>query len=95
LNGGYAALERTGLFGLPYVYADTALASRREMEDYLGRYGTARLFFGSDYPFGHPAHELAKVTGLNLPQDQEQAVLGGNFRRVCRLGKGEGVASDQ
>lgn len=95
LNGGYAALERAGLFALPFVYADTALASRREMEDYLGRYGSARLFFGSDYPFGRPAHELAKVKSLNLPQEQQHAVLAENFRRICRLGEREEVASDQ
>lgn len=94
LNGGYAALERAGVFALPQVYADTALASRREMEDYLSRYGAERLCFGSDYPFGHPAQELAKVNSLNLPDDQRQAVLGENFRRVCGLG-GKEVASDQ
>jgi hypothetical protein len=85
LNGGYAALERAGVFDLSQVYADTALASRQEMEDYLGRYGHHRLCFGSDYPFGHPAHELAKVLSLNLPEDQQQAVLADNFRRVCGL----------
>jgi hypothetical protein len=87
LNGGYAALERAGVFALPQVYADTALASRRELEDYISRYGHQRLFFGSDHPFGHPAHELAKVRSLNLPQDLQQAVLADNFRRVCRLGE--------
>jgi predicted TIM-barrel fold metal-dependent hydrolase len=85
LNGGYIALERAGVFTLPYVYADTALASRREIEDYLGRHGTDRLFFGSDYPFGHPAHELAKVLSLNLAEGQMQAILADNFRRVCGL----------
>lgn len=87
LNGGYAALERAGVFGLPQVYADTALAPRREIEDYISRQGVERLCFGSDYPFGHPARELAKVLGLNLPPEQRQAVLGDNFRRVCRLGE--------
>jgi hypothetical protein len=87
LNGGYTALEKSGVFKLPYVYADTALASRREIEDYISRYGAKRLFFGSDYPFGHPSHELTKVLSLNLPQDQQQAILADNFRRVCGLGK--------
>ncbi len=87
LNGGYAALQRAGVFALPHVYADTALATRREMEDYLSRYGHRRLCFGSDHPFGHPARELAKVLSLKLPQDQQQAILGDNFRRVCRLGE--------
>ncbi|MGQ9689258.1 MAG: amidohydrolase family protein [Desulfobaccales bacterium] len=89
LNGGYAALERAGVWGLPQVYADTALAAGSELEDYLGRYGHRRLLFGSDYPFGHPAYELAKVRRLNLSPEQAQAVLGDNFRRVCRLGSPE------
>ncbi len=83
LNGGYPALRQAGVFGLPYVYADTALASRWEIEDYLGRYGPARLLFGSDYPFGHPSYELAKVLSLNLPEADRQAILGSNFRRLC------------
>jgi uncharacterized protein len=87
LNGGYAALERAGVFALPHVYADTALASRREIEDYISRYGHQRLCFGSDYPFGHPSHELAKILRLNLPRDQQQAVLADNFRHVCGSGK--------
>ncbi len=87
LNGGYAVLERAGIFKLPHVHADTALAARREIEDYLSRCGSERLFFGSDYPFGHPAHELAKVLSLDLPEGQMQAILADNFRRVCN---GEG-----
>lgn len=89
LNGGYAALERAGVFALTHVYADTALASRHEIEDYLGRYGHGRLCFGSDYPFGHPGRELAKVLELNLPEGQLQAILGENFRRLCRTHTGQ------
>ena len=85
LNGGYRALDRAGVWARPQVYADTALASTREMEDYLGCYGHTRLMFGSDYPFSSPGCELTKVLGLNLPQEQARAVLGDNFRRVCRL----------
>jgi len=86
LNGGYRALDRAGVWKLPQIYADTALAAGSEIEDYLGRYGHTRLIFGSDYPFGSPGYELAKVQGLNLPGEQARAVLGDNFRRVCRLG---------
>jgi hypothetical protein len=86
LNGGYPALDRAGVWGLPQVYADTALAGSREIEDYLGRYGHHRLLFGSDYPFGHPPYELDKVRRLKLSPEQTQAVLGDNFRRLCRLG---------
>jgi len=85
LNGGYRALDRAGVWGLPQVHADTALAASREIEDYLGRYGHTRLMFGSDYPFSYPGYELEKVLRLNLPREQAQAVLGDNFRRLCHL----------
>jgi hypothetical protein len=85
LSGGYGALARAGVWSHPLVYADTALAGRPEMEDYLSRHGSARLMFGSDYPFGHPASELAKVLSLNLPETETRALLGENFRRLCGL----------
>jgi uncharacterized protein len=85
LNGGYLALHQAGVWGLPQVYADTALASSREIEGYLGRYGHSRLMFGSDYPFSNPAYELEKVRRLNLPREQAQAVLGDTFSRLCRV----------
>jgi len=85
LNGGYRALDRAGVWRLPQVYADTALASTGEIADYLDRYGHRRLMFGSDYPFSSPGYELAKILRLNLPPEQARAVLWDNFRRLCRL----------
>ncbi len=87
LNGGYTALRRAGVWGHPQVYADTALASTWEMEDYVGHRGSERLLFGSDYPFGEPAHELAKVLNLRISESERKAVLGGNFRQLCCLEK--------
>jgi len=86
LNGGYAALDRAGVWGRPRVYADTALAAPGEIRDYIERFGTRRLLFGSDYPFGSPAAELNKILSLNLPEAQVRAVLGDNFRELCGLG---------
>lgn len=87
LSGGYRALSRAGVWGLPQVYADTAVADPREIEDYLGRYGHARLLYGSDHPFSVPVHEVGKILRLNLPRTETQAILGDNFRRLCRLEK--------
>ena len=86
LNGGYAVLDRAGVWGRSQVYADTALAALPEIQDYIRRFGTRRLLFGSDYPFSTPQTELDKILGLNLPEDERRAVLGDNFRRLCRLG---------
>jgi hypothetical protein len=85
LSGGYVALDRAGVWRCPQVYADTAVAALPEIKDFIRRFGTARLMFGSDYPFGSPAAELDKILSLDLPEAQTQAILGDNFRRLCRL----------
>lgn len=85
LSGGYANLRRAGVWDLPQVWADTAVSEPGSLEDYLSRYGSTRLMFASDHPFGHPALELQKILDLNLPDPDLRAVLGGNFRRVCGL----------
>ena len=64
------------------VWADTALASREEIREYLLHYGHKRLLFGSDFPFGHPAEELHKVCSLGLDRKVESAVTGGNFAHL-------------
>jgi predicted TIM-barrel fold metal-dependent hydrolase len=48
-------------------------------------FGSEKILFGSDYPFSSPAYELEKVLRLNLTKEQAWAVLGDNFRRLCRL----------
>ena len=82
LNGGFQAIAEAGLWELEHVWADTALASRDEMREYLERYGHSRLLFGSDFPFGSPSNELRKVYSLELDPEPEAAVLAGNFMRL-------------
>jgi hypothetical protein len=82
LSGGYQTIVQAGLWEQENVWADTALASRNEIRDYIQNYGHQRLMFGSDYPFGGPADELRKVRSLGLDPEQEAAVLGVNFIRL-------------
>lgn len=82
LNGGFARIMSEGLWDLDHVWADTALAAAGDIRTYLERWGHHRLLFGSDFPFGHPAAELAKVQRLGLAPEAASAVLGGNFRRL-------------
>ena len=86
LSGGYVALDLAGVWRRPQVYVDTAVSALPEIKDFIRRFGTDRLLFGSDYPFGTPGAELDKILGLNLPKAQTRAILGDNFRRLCRLG---------
>jgi len=87
LNGGFRSIAEAGLWEQENVWADTALAGRAEIREYLRVYGHRRLMFGSDYPFGDPDAELNKVRSLQLDPAIEAAVLGGNFIRLqARVG---------
>ncbi len=77
LNGGYESLEAAGVFDDETVYADTALAGRREILNFLGRHGSDRLLFGSDYPFGHPG---AQLDGL-----KQMGIDGEHLERICSV----------
>jgi hypothetical protein len=83
LSGGYVPLDRHGVWSRPNIYADSSTAALPEIKDYLRRYDSERLLFGSDHPFSQPRTELEKILSLNLPEDTTRAVLGGNFRRLC------------
>ncbi len=82
LNGGYQAIKENGLWDLPNVYADTALAATFEIKDYIKRYGVERLFFGSDFPFGDPKKELQKVLNLKLSEPEKERLVAGNILDV-------------
>ncbi len=82
LNGGYHRLKALGIWELPQVYADTALAGPAEITDYLQNFGATRLLFGSDYPFGDPLAEKEKVLSLTGSAAVQQAVLAENWLRL-------------
>ncbi len=82
LNGGYSRIDSRGIWALKNVYADTSLAPREEIMDYIRKQGTEKLLFGSDFPFGSPKEELEKILRLPIPEDQVEAVIGGNLKRL-------------
>jgi len=82
LNGGFDALFEAGVWEGETVYADTALASTRDMGIFLKRYGGRKLLFGSDFPFGIPSSELSKVHRLGLKDDDFENVVSRNVLRL-------------
>jgi predicted TIM-barrel fold metal-dependent hydrolase len=82
LNGGYDLFRREGIWEMPGIYADTALAPAGDICDYVSHYGCERLVFGSDFPFGDPAFELHKILRLNLTSEQKEAIIGRNAARL-------------
>lgn len=93
LNGGYRYLKAHGVFDLPNVWADTALAGDTEIADFAKSYGTDRLMFGSDYPFGVPSSEKIKLF-RHFSGEDLSAVLGGNLVRLLGQNTGEGTGTD-
>ena len=82
LNGGYHAFVENGIWDNPNVYADTALASRYKIEDYVDNFGYDRILFGSDFPFGDPKEELSKILNLSIAENQKGMILGLNLKRL-------------
>lgn len=87
LNGGFSAVMHSGIWDDETVYADTALASGREAAAFLKRYGSRRLLFGSDFPFGIPYHEFQTIAHLNLDREDFENVA---YRNILKLMKADG-----
>jgi predicted TIM-barrel fold metal-dependent hydrolase len=85
LNGGFSTLFKAGTWDNETIYADTALATGREMAIFLDKYGSERLLFGSDFPFGVPGSELQKVVRLNLGERDFENVVCQNILRLLRV----------
>jgi uncharacterized protein len=83
LNGGYSRLKNIGVFENPKVWVDTSLSSVREIADFAETYGTDRMMFGSDYPFGIPSREKEKVLQV-LSGNDLTAVLSRNLRKLMK-----------
>jgi predicted TIM-barrel fold metal-dependent hydrolase len=67
----------------PNVYGDTSGVRRFDyVVQAVKRAGPAKILFGSDGPWLHPALELQKVRLLGLPADEEALILGGNAERL-------------
>ncbi|MFP4532034.1 MAG: amidohydrolase family protein [Desulfobacterales bacterium] len=84
LNGGYRAIEKAGLWENPWVYTDTSLAAPETILAYVNTYGHERIMFGSDFPFGHPPAELEKIRRLGFSEEVEQAINGGNLKKLLK-----------
>ena len=82
LNGGYTSIDNKGIWSYKNVYADTSLAPREDILHYINKYGTDKIFFGSDFPFGSPKDELEKIMRLPIPENDIEAIVGGNLKRL-------------
>ena len=53
--------------------------------DLIHAYGADRVLFGTDYPMWSPKDELAFFRSLELPPEEEEAILWNNAAKLFRL----------
>ncbi len=82
LNGGFHAIDSSGIWKRENIYADTSLAPVQHVKEFVSKYGASKLLFGSDFPFGQPVLELKKIQALDLPEKDKNDITGGNILRL-------------
>lgn len=72
------------------VYFDTAYVSfymgQEEMKELIGEIGPERVIFGSDYPWEEPGRAAEIIRGLELCEEDEQAILSKNAAKLLDVG---------
>ena len=66
------------------VYFDTSSSlmfiTTKQAKNFINAYGTEKMFFGSDFPMWTHEDEIERFMKLNLTNEQNQAILSGNFK---------------
>jgi hypothetical protein len=70
------------------LYTDTSAVRRFDLLHEATTRAWRKVLFGSDGPWLHPGVELEKVRLLGLPENAQNAVLGGNVLRLLRRSPG-------
>ena len=89
--GGWSIWKEASkkLCGLKNLYVDSsstfAWLGNDDVKRIIDRYGTDRVLFGTDYPLGSPAEELARFLSLGYSDDENRRMLSENAKKVFRL----------
>ncbi|MBU2547335.1 MAG: amidohydrolase family protein [Proteobacteria bacterium] len=70
--------------GRPLLLRSKSLTDEEAVE-LIRRIGVDRVLFGTDYPWFHPGQDLKRFLGLGFSEEEKQALLGGNARRLFNL----------
>jgi predicted TIM-barrel fold metal-dependent hydrolase len=80
--------DTSGLLGpprLPY-FATMVERCRRRLASAIATIGASdRVLYGSDWPLESIATAVSLIEGLDLPESDRAAILGGNARRLFRI----------
>jgi predicted TIM-barrel fold metal-dependent hydrolase len=90
--GGYRQLDEASelVVGLP-VYLDTSwppsvgTLDPERLREIIHRHGADRIVYASDWPMADPRAEVEAIRALGLPDDETDAILGGNLAGLLGL----------
>jgi len=85
LNGGFDRLLNAGIWNDHNIYADTALAGKFEISKFLDMYGSDRIVFGSDYPFGMPGSQLDQIKNMGIAEKDLEKICGKNILKLLKI----------
>jgi predicted TIM-barrel fold metal-dependent hydrolase len=85
LNGGFDRLLSAGIWNDDNIYGDTALAGGYEISSFLDTYGSDRLIFGSDYPFGFPGSQLDQIKNMGIAEKDLAKICRRNILKLLKI----------
>jgi aminocarboxymuconate-semialdehyde decarboxylase len=78
---------RDVLGAIARFYVDTVVHDAQVLQGLVDFFGAGRVLLGSDYPFDMGVEQPAEIVrALELPPEQEAAILGGNASALLRQG---------
>ncbi len=85
---GFGPANREGLEAaaeLDNFYLETSTGSYLHIKEAVKKAGSGKIIFGSEYPLSHPAVELKKILLLNLSDEDNDKILGGNISQLLKI----------
>lgn len=85
---GFGPADREGLeaaMELDNFYLETSTGSFLHIQEAVKKAGAEKIIYGSEFPLSHPAAELKKIMLLNLSDQENEIILGGNIRRLLKI----------
>ncbi len=68
-----------------YSPEERVMMSKEQFVSMVRTFGAQRIFFGTDSPWRGQREEVAAIEELPLTQEEKQAILGGNARKLLGL----------
>jgi len=85
---GFGPADREGMEAaveLDNFYLETSTGSYLHIKGAVEKAGAGKIIFGSEFPLSHPAVELKKILLLDLSDEENDKILGGNISQLLKL----------